>query len=83
MKPIEEKAIRLVKEGRVHIRWVNSDGSAAMGTVDGDNDVYSVAFSPEGRICVCPAGANHRTCSHGLALELRVLAGDMIELELV
>lgn len=83
MKPTEEKAIKLVKEGRCHVRWVNSDGTAASGRVDGDHDTYQVSFDPTGRICTCPAGANHRTCSHGLALELRVLAGDMIELELV
>jgi hypothetical protein len=82
---IGEKALRLVKERRVHIRWIEPRGIAAAGTVDGDNDTYLVSFSPAGRICTCPAGANHRDCSHALALELRVLASydEELQLELV
>lgn len=70
MKPIESKAIRIVLEGRAHIQWHNDDYTAASGLVDGDTDTYQVSFSPEGRICTCPAGANHRDCSHGIALTL-------------
>jgi hypothetical protein len=72
---LEEKALRLVSEGRVHVTWIESRGVAATGKVDGDNDTYSVAFSPAGGICTCPAGAHHRRCSHAIALELRVAAG--------
>lgn len=70
MKPLEEKAIRLIMEGRVTVVWTG-DG-AGQGLVDGDNDTYSVSYSPAGRLCTCPAGANHRACSHALALELEV-----------
>lgn len=72
MKPIEEKAIRLVMENRVTVRHIAEDSRSGSGTVDGDTDTYRVSFDPSGRICTCPAGANHRPCSHGLALELEV-----------
>jgi len=72
MKPYEEKAIRLVEAGRVHVRWESPDGVAAQGLVDGDTDTYLCSFSPEGYVCTCPAGAAHRHCSHSLALELAV-----------
>lgn len=71
---LEAKALRLVTDGRVHVRWVESQGMAAVGMVDGDHDSYQVAFSPEGGVCTCPAGVNHRRCSHILALELRAVA---------
>jgi hypothetical protein len=85
MKEIERKARRLIDQSRVHIRWIEPQGIAAAGTVDGDTDTYSCSFSPAGRICTCPAGANHRDCSHALALELRVLASydEELQLELV
>lgn len=70
MKPIEQKAIRLVMEERVTLLHIAEDGAYGAGTVDGDLDTYQVSFSPAGRICTCPAGANHRPCSHGIALEL-------------
>lgn len=72
MRAHEEKAIRLVMEGRVHARYVAEDGQSGSGTVDGDTDTYQVSFDPSGRICTCPAGSNHRTCSHAVALELEV-----------
>lgn len=73
MKTIEEKAMRLVLEGRVSVVWASDDGAAGQGIVDGDTSTYQVSYSPEGRVCTCPAGANHRNCSHGIALELAVL----------
>lgn len=78
MKPHEEKALRLIKEGRVHVTWTNGD--AGQGIVDGDNDTYVCSFSPAGRVCSCPA---YRHCSHALALELKVMAWEPIQLELV
>ena len=73
MKSIEEKAMRMVLDGRVSVVWQSAEGEAAQGFVDGDTSTYRVSFSPEGRICTCPAGANHRNCSHGIALELAAL----------
>ncbi len=70
MSPIEEKAIRMVEDGKVTITWTG-DGAAA-GTVDGHTDTYQVSFSPAGRICTCEAGRHHRVCSHAIALELAV-----------
>lgn len=72
MKLVEEKAVKLVLERKVTITW--QSGDAAQGTVDGHHGTYQVSYSPAGRICTCPAGANHRVCSHGLALELAVQA---------
>ncbi len=74
MRTIEEKAVRLVVDGRVVVRWCNDDATAAMGTVDGDTDTYQVSFSPAGRVCTCPAGAHHRPCSHTVALQLAVVS---------
>lgn len=70
MRPRDEKAIRLVLDGRVTITWRNDE--AASGIVDGDTDTYRVSYSPAGRICTCPAG-QYRDCSHSLALELAVM----------
>lgn len=77
MNHIETKAIRLVKEGRTHVMWTNGD--AGHGVVDGDTDTYHCSFSPAGRVCTCPSV---RPCSHSLALELKVMAGEL-QLELV
>lgn len=70
MRPLEEKAIRLVMEGRVTLRWHNEDYSAGSGLVDGDTDTYQASFDPSGRMCTCLAGSNHRDCSHAVAMEL-------------
>lgn len=72
MKQIEEKALKLVMEGRVTVRHIAQDALSGSGLVDGDTDTYQVSFDPSGRICTCPAGSNHRPCSHGIALELEV-----------
>lgn len=69
MSYIEEKALRLVADGRVTIKWRSGDYAAGHGTVDGDHDTYHCSFSPEGRVCTCPSV---RDCSHALALELAV-----------
>jgi hypothetical protein len=83
LKPIEEKAVRLIAEGRVHVQWTESQRIAAAGVVDGETDTYQVSFSPAGRVCTCEAGQHHRTCSHALALELVVMAGTDLQLELL
>jgi hypothetical protein len=72
MTPLEVKAIKLVMESKVTVTWVNEEGTAASGTVDGHHGSYQCSYSPAGRICTCPAGANHRRCSHAIALELAV-----------
>jgi hypothetical protein len=83
LSEVEAKAVRLVAEGKVSVQWVERRGRAAHGIVEGDHDKYQTSFSPAGRICVCPAGANHQTCSHALALELKVADGDYLQLELL
>jgi hypothetical protein len=75
MNHVEDKAVRLVAEERVTVTWVSPDRIAATGLVDGDTSTYRVAYSPEGRVCTCPAGVNYRACSHVLALELAVARG--------
>jgi len=72
MRHIDQKAIKLVLERRVTVRWQSDDGLAASGKVDGDTDTYTASFNPEDKTCTCPAGANHRLCSHVRALELEV-----------
>lgn len=71
MTEVEAKAIRLVEEGRVVITW-RYGTEAATGIVDGDTATYRTAYSPEGKVCSCPAAAHHRVCSHVIALELAV-----------
>lgn len=72
MKPFEEKAVKLVLEKRVTIKYASLDGLTGSGVVDGYNDTYQASFDPEGYVCTCPAGQNHRVCSHARALELEV-----------
>jgi hypothetical protein len=83
LRPIEEKAVRLVAENRVRVRWIDSRGVAAAGQVDGDHGTYSVSYSPVGRICTCEAGQTFRDCSHGIALELMVASGRTLPLRLI
>lgn len=71
MRHVDAKAVKLVTDSCVTVTW--SNGDAASGIVDGYTDTYQVSYSPAGRICTCPAGINHRTCSHSIALELEVL----------
>lgn len=78
MKPTDEKAIRLVRDGKVTITWRSDEliagvPIAAAGTVEGDHSTYKVSYSPAGRVCGCLAAMNGRDCSHGLSLELAVL----------
>lgn len=80
---LEAKAVRLVADNRVRVRWIEARGLAGDGTVEGDHGTYAVSFSPGGRVCTCPAGVNLARCSHSLALELRVAAGRTLQLELI
>lgn len=78
LKPTDQKAIRLVLDGKVSVTWRSEslrDGvpEAAHGKVEGDHNTYEVSYSPAGRVCGCLAAMNGRDCSHGLALELAVL----------
>ena len=74
MKTIEEKALRLVVTGRVHVEGFicDEDGSVAYagGTVESSR-TYHVEFTPAGVTCDCPWGMNRNTThSHDLALRL-------------
>lgn len=84
LSAVEEKAVTLVLEGRVTITWRTGSwltgDLAGSGVVDGTTATYQASFSPAGRICTCPAGQNHRVCSHALALELAVTAEEDSEL---
>lgn len=57
-------------EKRVTVK--RADGPTGRGVVDGYHDTYQVSYDPEGGVCTCPAGQNHRRCSHVVALELEV-----------
>lgn len=79
---VQEKALRLVDEQRVHVTWVEATGIAGAGIVDGYHDIYHCAFTPAGRVCTCPAGRTHRDCSHALALEWKVWSTGRDDLQL-
>lgn len=59
----EEKARRLVAEGRVRL---SADGGHAV--VDGEHAAYTVRLTGYGPSCDCPS--YRRRCSHALAVEL-------------
>ena len=80
MKPIEEKAIRLIVEERVRITGDSSDDISAK--VQGDTGIYQVLWSPDPERSTCSCKANqegHRKCSHLLAVELDHLAKEKEE----
>lgn len=83
LSEMEEKAVRLVKENRVRIHWIEARGIAADGIVEGDHGTYATSFSPISRVCTCPAGVNLRRCSHSMALALKVASGRTLQLELL
>lgn len=66
MTGIEEKARRLLGEGRVHI-WAESGGLRAQ--VEGDHGTYALGFSSRAGPS-CPCESWRRRCSHALAVEL-------------
>ena len=82
----DQKALRGVREDRVHVQWVSAETVnglviAAAGVVDGFHDTYLCSYSPAGRICTCPAGVNHQSCWHPVALEVAVNAAELLQLE--
>ena len=70
MQSLDEKAIRMVENGKVTVTWTGDD--AAAGVVDGETGTYQTQYSPAGRVCTCEAGQHHQVCSHAIALELAV-----------
>lgn len=79
MKTTEEKAVRLVVEGRVRIEsyQLGEDGriTEAHGFVRGDSGSWLVQITPEWASCNCPFGIARQNAaghSHDRALELEV-----------
>lgn len=62
---VEEKAARLLREGRVTL-WADAAGLRAI--VEGDHGTYAIAFPRSGPSCPCAAWS--RRCSHVRAVEL-------------
>lgn len=65
---VNDKALRLLKQRRVHLGTYGSD--YLVGTVLGDTGLRHVYVDPDGPRCDCPAGENHRLCSHVVAVTL-------------
>lgn len=84
LNKLQEKADRLVKEGRVTVHWTNGRflDAAGMGTVVGDHGTYRASFTPGMRVCTCKAGRTLRDCSHALALEWFIWQGHHDPLQL-
>lgn len=71
---IEQKAHRLLTEGRLTIEKVREDG-LIVAHVRGfsDGEIYALGFDPRQREwrCQCEASSKfHRRCSHLIALQL-------------
>ncbi len=62
---VEEKAVRLLADGKVHI-WADSLGLHAY--VEGDSGTYVLKTNGRGEwFCTCPS--RKRPCSHASAVE--------------
>jgi hypothetical protein len=74
MTTIEWKAMRLIADGHVTLKWSRADRTGrfvADGTVQGDHGTYTVKVEPGGNHCGCEYGTQIPgvTCSHVRALE--------------
>ena len=67
-----DKALWFQTEGRIRILTHTDDLIRA--SVDGIHATYLVCVDPEGWSCTCPAGQNHKTCSHAEAVALEIQA---------
>ena len=61
----EDKARRLLTEGRLQLRSLDAEWITA--TIEGDTGAYRLGLNPGGWWCACPART--RRCSHLLALQ--------------
>lgn len=76
----DEKATRLIREGRVDAVTVVGDEQWAV-LVEGDTDTYLVERTPEGRFCECYFGAERLGgCSHFKA-GASAVAGQLFDME--
>jgi uncharacterized Zn finger protein len=80
MRPLtttEQKALRLVRAGRVRID--RHEEAQVVGTVEGDSGLtYQVWIGAGGSSCTCPHGQHHTPaarCSHVIALTVAVEYG--------
>lgn len=67
-----DKALWFQTEGRIRILTHTDD--LIVAEVEGINGLYVVTVDPEGWSCTCPAGVNHKTCSHAEAVALEIQA---------
>jgi hypothetical protein len=65
----EEKAARILAEGRLTILFVSTDHIVARCRGSA-GDVYRLGSDPGGWWCSCPAGIHGRPCSHISSLKL-------------
>lgn len=73
----EQKARRLLVDGRLRVERVRPKSGLIVATVQGDHGSYELGYDPDGREglgewrCTCMASSTfNRTCSHLLALQL-------------
>ena len=71
-KPVDRKALRLVRSGKV--RLVERTGDVIVFEVEGDHQTYRVTWDPEGHHCPC--AAHIVRCSHNIACELLIAVAE-------
>jgi uncharacterized Zn finger protein len=72
----EQKAHKILAEGRLTVERVDATTVVARCRGFSDGEVYALGFDPRANEwrCTCPASRDfHRRCSHLLALQLVVL----------
>jgi hypothetical protein len=70
---MEEKANRLLVDGRICVRRAEPQG-LVVATAEGDTGTYDLGFDPERRQWRCTCPARKPRCSHLMALQLVVEA---------
>jgi hypothetical protein len=68
---IEEKAERLLLDGRVVVRRAEP-GGVVVARAEGDSGVWDLGWDPNAREWRCNCPARVRPCSHLMALQLIV-----------
>jgi hypothetical protein len=71
---IEEKAERLLVDGRIRLVRVEPNSGLVVAKAEGDTGTWDLGYDPKGREWRCNCPARVRPCSHLLAVQL--VAGD-------
>lgn len=69
---MEEKAFRLLIDGRVLVRRLEPETGLVVATAEGDTGTYDLGYDPQARQWRCTCPARKRPCSHLMALQLVV-----------